>query len=219
MSVTPPKTCYMFVDESGNFDFSSAGTRFFVLTCVTTNRPFPFSGKLDNYKYDLTEDGYPLEKFHCAVDNAYIRSKVLKIIKGNPGNVRIDSVVVEKSKTREYLRESNLFYPRMLMYLLSNVLKGVQPDKAVVVTDSLPISSKRKAAERAIKTLLIPVLPSKYQILHHSSNSHYGLQVADYCCWSIFRKWERREDDYYSSIKPLISSELDIFQTGSEGYY
>ena len=39
---------YVFLDESGNFDFSASGTRYFVLTCVGVTRPFPAFESLDN---------------------------------------------------------------------------------------------------------------------------------------------------------------------------
>lgn len=36
------RNLYIFVDESGNFDFSEKGTRFLTLTCIITERPFGF---------------------------------------------------------------------------------------------------------------------------------------------------------------------------------
>lgn len=33
------KTLFIFVDESGNFDFSPKGTKFFVLSCLSTFKP------------------------------------------------------------------------------------------------------------------------------------------------------------------------------------
>ena len=46
---------YIFLDESGNLDFSDSGSRYFVLTSVSTRRPFPFSSALDDFKYDCLE--------------------------------------------------------------------------------------------------------------------------------------------------------------------
>ena len=34
------RCAYIFLDEAGNFDFSQNGTRYFVLTSVSTRRPF-----------------------------------------------------------------------------------------------------------------------------------------------------------------------------------
>jgi len=41
---------YLFLDEGGNFDFSSTGTRYFILTSVATQRPFPAHASLDDFK-------------------------------------------------------------------------------------------------------------------------------------------------------------------------
>lgn len=43
---------YLFLDESGNLDFSDRGTRYFVLTSVSMVRPFRMYDALDAYKYD-----------------------------------------------------------------------------------------------------------------------------------------------------------------------
>ncbi|OHC69590.1 MAG: hypothetical protein A3H93_02840 [Rhodocyclales bacterium RIFCSPLOWO2_02_FULL_63_24] len=56
-------------------------------------------------------------------------------------------------------------------------------------------------------------------ILHHASRSHYGLQIADYCNWAVFRKWQKGEVEFYDLIKPALKSEFDIFRTGTTLYY
>ncbi len=48
---------YIFLDESGNLDFSPSGSRYFVLTSVTMRRPFQANAELDAYKYDCIEYG------------------------------------------------------------------------------------------------------------------------------------------------------------------
>ena len=46
---------YLFLDESGNFDFGSRGTRHLVLTSVGMRRPFPVLTNLDDYRHDCIE--------------------------------------------------------------------------------------------------------------------------------------------------------------------
>ncbi len=46
-----------------------------------------------------------------------------------------------------------------------------------------------------------------------------GLQVADYCCWAVFRKWQRQDMEHYDRIKGALCSEFDIFQRGARHYY
>ena len=213
---------YIFLDESGNLDFSPTGTRYFVLTSVSTERPFPFSGALDDFKYDCLESGLNLQAFHCAEDRQHVRDKVFDIIGANLGSLRVDSLIVEKRKTRPALREETRFYPEMLGSLLKYVLPDVpQPSTAItVITDRLPLQRKRKSIEKTVKGTLAAMVPlslASYRIFHHDSKSHYGLQVADYCSWAVFRKWESSDMRSYNLIWPL-RSEFEIFESETTYY-
>ncbi|RJP22049.1 MAG: hypothetical protein C4529_06380 [Deltaproteobacteria bacterium] len=139
--------------------------------------------------------------------------------------LRVDSVIVEKRKTHPALRDEVKFYPKMLGYLLRHLLKedaltnGVE--EVIVITDNIPVKSKAKAVEKTIKMTLTEMLPGtvKYRVLHHASKSSFGLQVADYCNWAIYRKWEGGDSRSYDLIRSRIRSEFDIFQSGDRYYY
>ena len=224
---SPDECTYIFLDESGNLDFSPKGTRYFVLTAVCTKRPFPAVHALDAYKHDCLEDfQHRLDKeyFHCAEDNRYVRQRVFGLIGTSLDDMRIDSIIVEKSKTWTSLRQDKRFYPRMLGILLKWILRKelkLGAKKVLVITDKLPIKQKRQAVEKACKLSLTHNLPRnvKHRIVHHESRSHYLLQVADYCCWAMFRKWERGDVASYNLIAPAIRSEFDVFRTGTTHYY
>ncbi len=215
---------YLFLDEGGNFDFSPTGTRYFILTSVATRRPFPAQASLDNYKHDCLEFGLDTEYFHCSDDNTRVRRKVFELIARHLDSLRIDCLIVEKPKIEPALRDDKRFYPEMLGYLLRDVIpreisNGV--DEVIVITDTIPIQKKRQAIEKAIKGALAKMLPvgMRYRILHHASRSHYGLQIADYCNWAVFRKWQKGEVEFYDLIKPAVKSEFEIFRTETTLYY
>ena len=215
---------YIFLDEAGNLDFSRNGTQFFVLTSISTRRPFQTHRDLDDYKHDCLESDLDTEYFHCAEDNTHVRRRVFGLIAANMSALRIDSLVVEKSKTEPSLQEDKRFYPEMLGYLLKFVFQRELKSGArrlVVITDTIPVQKKRNAIEKGIQQTLARHLPVgvHYRILHHASRSHYGLQVADYCCWAVFRKWQRQDTEHYDSIKDALRSEFDIFQKGTRHYY
>lgn len=215
---------FIFLDESGNLDFSLSGSRYFVLTCVTMRRPFQANAELDNYKYDCIEYGLERERFHCSEDNRHVRQRVFEIIGSQLGNINIDALIVKKSKTGPSLRAETQFYPRMLGCLLRYVLNRAshaQAEETVIVTDTIPLKRRRRAIERAMKLTLANMLTQrpKYRILHQDSRSHYGLQVADYCCWAIFRKHERKDITHYSEIESAVRSEYDIFRSGTTYWY
>ena len=210
---------YIFLDEAGNLDFSANGTRYFVLTSISMRRPFPVYEALNDYKHDCLEYGLDMEYFHCVADNNHVRKGVFDLIATHLGGMRhmsIDSLVVEKRKTGPALREDMRFYPEMLGHLLKFVLPkelDAGAEEVIVITDKLPVNRKRQAVEKGTRLALAEMLPQgmRYRILHHASRSHYGLQVADYCCWAVFRKWNRNKTHYYDLIKQAVRSEFDIF--------
>ena len=93
--------------------------------------------------------------------------------------------------------------------------------EVVVITDNIPVAKKRNAIEKAVKTVLASMLTAgtPYIVMHHSSRAHYGLQIADYFNWAIYRKWEHGDDGSHSVIASQIRSEFDIFRKGTRHYY
>ncbi len=218
------RTVYMFLDEGGNFDFTPNGTRFFLLTCVTMERPFLINMPLGAYLYECIEYGLPQEYFHCAEDNSYVRKRVFRIIGDHIHMLHVDSLIVEKCKVAPTFQDPKHFYAKMLGYLLRYVMKGQDPNslyEVIVITDILPINRQRRAVEKSVKQTLAEMLPinTQYRLLHHASRAHFGLQVVDYCNWAILRKWERGGHEHYDTIKFAIKSEYDIFKNSSKKYY
>lgn len=111
----------------------------------------------------------------------------------------------------------------MLGYLLRYILERAplaRLDEILVITDTLPVQKKRAAMEKAIKITLAAMLPAgcKYRIMHHASKSSIGLQLADYCNWAIWKKWEGGDDYFFRKIERGVRSEFDIFKTGTTLY-
>lgn len=215
---------YIFLDEGGNLDFSPSGTKYFLLSSVAKERPFHAYKELTELKYDLVELGTEIEYFHAAKDVQATRNRVFDIIQRHLASFRVDSLIVEKRKTGPALRAEERFYPEMLGYLLRYVIERhdlTHFAEVLVFTDRIPINRKREAIEKAIKAVLTEMLPKTlpYRVLHHDSKSNFDLQIADYCNWAIYRKWDRGDARSYQLIAPVIKSEFDIFRNGTRLYY
>ena len=91
-------------------DFSNRGTRYFVLTSVSMERPFPVAAPLDDYKHDRLEYGLDLEYFHCYRDGKIVRNRVFELIASHLDGMRIDCLVVEKAKVEPALQADRRFY-------------------------------------------------------------------------------------------------------------
>ncbi len=222
--ISSAKCLYIFLDESGNFDFSSSGTKYFTLTGITTTRPFLWDSSLLPLKYSLIEEGLDLEYFHASEDRQKVRNRVFSLIENHLCSLSIDSLIVEKRKTGSALQPLIAFYPRMLGYLLKYVFQGASASEykeVIVLTDRIPVKKKRRAVEKAVKITLSDILPvtTNYRVLHHESRSCIALQVVDYCSWAIFRKWTRNDSRSYNRIRSAIHSEFDIFESGETYYY
>jgi len=216
---------YIFIDVSGNYDFSSTGTKFIVLTSILCTDIC--SGILELYrlKHHMIDKGIDIEYFHASEDRQAVRDEVFNII-AELKNLRIDSVVVEKSKTAPKIRPLKIFYPKMIEYLLKYPFdpQGVDIssyDKVFLFMDREGSkTSERKALIKAIKMSLARHLEKvPYVICMHSSPSHYYLQIVDYCSWAIYVKHERGEHRPYNKIRNLISSEFPIFEDGTIKWY
>lgn len=218
------EVAYLFLDEGGNFDFSTRGTRYFTLTGVLKFRPFQTFSALTSLRYDLIETGLNIEYFHASEDRQAVRNQVFDILKEDIDRFEVHSLIVEKPKTGPSLQKPEAFYPRMLGYLLRHVLEKLSFKKVVeviVITDQIPFQKKRKAIEKALKHTLKEMLPAdvRYRLLHHSSKSASGLQIADYFNWAIFRAWERDDSRSLDFVRSAVKSQFNIFRSGTRYYY
>ncbi len=83
---------YIFLDESGDLDFSEKGSRYFLYTAIVMEPPFSsIYQDIENYKCELLEFAInnkvkkeKMHYFHAAEDNKFIRDRVYGIISNNP---------------------------------------------------------------------------------------------------------------------------------------
>lgn len=220
----PAPSLYIFLDEGGNFDFSPGGTQYFTLTSVTASRPFAWDAALMSLKYDELERGSDAEYFHASEDKQIVRNRVFATISQHLDTVRIDSIIVPKRKIVPELRPPEKFYPRMLGYLLRYVLQHESLDastEVLAMTDIAPVKARQKAIAKGVEEVLASLLPPgmRYRVLHHDSKSCISLQVADYCNWAVYRKWDRGDERSYNVIRAAIRSEFEIFKRSNRLHY
>ena len=97
----------------------------------------------------------------------------------------------------------------------------VRPDdEFFVVGASLGTRRKRSAMHGAVKAVISRVSPTlDFRIASWDAQSDPCLQVADYCCWAVCRKWERGDTRSYDLISDKIRSEQDVWKAGEVLYY
>ena len=215
---------YVFLDESGDFNFSEKGSKYFLLTSVTKERPFEAFKELHDLRYDLLESREDVgEFFHATEDRQSVRNRVFDVIRSKLDGISVDSVVIEKRKTGPALQALERFYPEMLGYLLRYVLRQYrlsEYQEVLVFLAALHTGKQKNAIKKAVKQTLSRMLPTraKYRVIYHAAKSNFDIQITDYCTW-VIHKSLMGEVRPIGIIKPAIRSVYDIFQRGSRYYY
>lgn len=210
-TAVPSTTLFLFLDESGNFDFSSSGTRYFIMTCVATRRPFVACHDLMDIKYDFFEKGLTMKKFHATDDNRDVRTAVYDIIERHASRFTAYSIYVDKSQLPDELKSAHALYAKIFELLTDEVLQresAVGTDKIIVITDDIPKEAKKKEVAKPLKRLLKSFsertgIPSCLE--HFPSESDFNLQVADYLCWAFMRYAMRGDEWPYNKVSGIFS--------------
>jgi len=218
-------TLYSFIDISGDYVWSKKGSDYLVITSLLCSDIKQGASELYELKHALVSKGYDLERFHACDDCYEIKDGVFGVI-SNLANIRFDSVIADKRKLNPALRPLEYLYPELLTQLLKYPFhqfgeNASRYDLVVIFTDRENCSSREKGAIKKAIAQNLPkyLLGTPYKLCIHCSHSHPYLQIVDYCCWAINRKWTTGQTKYYDLIKPSIKSEFPIFQIGESTYY
>ncbi len=222
----------VFIDESGDFNFSPSGSKFYTITALITHHPYECCQELTHKRFSILSrqelpslgqnylDMHLCHRFHACEDKQVVRDEVFKIIT-SMGKSKCHSIVVQKNKANPVLRPADHFYPKILSYLLDYIFKSYLYSNLCIFINDFPVASHKQAFVSAIKTEIIRKEPSKpYQLFFPSADSNHYLQVCDYINWAIYRKWENGDVRSYDLIKSYLGKpELDIYQKGTIEYY
>ncbi len=213
---------YVFIDESGNLDFSKKGTRFFVLSAITAVFPIESSQRLQNLKYSLLSKGYggdEYQYFHASEDKQSVRDDVFNEI-AKMSSIKINYIYAEKRKAHPKYHNSkfySLLGEALTKYLLLKNSK-TEYEKIILIFDQALSKKERgnflKEVKPALKQIAEP-----YAIYFHRTMSDFNGQIADYCAWAKYVSLERDEFRPLEVIKNIPQDSFDIFRGGTTFYY
>jgi hypothetical protein len=236
----PNNTLYIFLDESGNLDFSPKGTKYFSLTCISTLDPLTKREGFPALKYTLLGDGIEQEYFHASEDKQIVRDGVFNLISGLD-DFQIDTVIAQKNKANFALFEQisavqtgnslkfkkekveEKFYKMicetLLKYVITRYVRKGGITKVIVILDACFVKKKQEYVTKYLKQYFKKEFGKVPYVYFQQVKADVNCQIADYCGWGIFIKWERGELRSYDVIKSKIKSEFDIFIRGTKTYY
>lgn len=198
----------LYLDEAGNFDFGPNGTKWLIVVCVNLPWSPERIARLADLRYTLLREGFALEYFHASEDNRHVRRRVFEIIAEVLPRDAITAFVVEKCKLPKGLRDPEKFYPEFMGPLIKNEVNDASAP-VFSFSDVLPVVRKRNAIEKSVITELSHRVGGRgsHVFLHHASKSNFDLQIADYCCWAVWRAYARGDNE---PVKILRNALKDV---------
>lgn len=228
-------TVYIFVDEAGDMDFSIKGSRYYMFSFLVKKRPFNLHEYISNYRYRLLERNLDplsgkrldIEAFHAHKDNKYIKQELFSIISTfDTETIKVYSYILEKPKVLPSKRdEKDKFYIENLKFAIERLLDKLEIKKDfIIITDNLPVRSNKNNQIKALREGVSDYLKSnrlkiRYDVFHHCTASSVNLQIIDYICWAIFRKYEHNDSSYYEIIEKYILAEEDMTKDRKVKHY
>jgi hypothetical protein len=223
------RTLYLFIDESGNFDFSPGGTKYFILTVMSTTNPSNIGAGLLELRYNLLPNyacGPAVEEgghFHATEDKQAVRNQVFSVLVSEDNDIRIDAVIAQKNRANPiFYKQESKFYQQMgepaLKYAFNRAI-WEDYEHVVIVFSSLFDKKKRGNLKQAFKSLIKYYAGVPFSLYFHNSKFDLCSQAVDYFGWAIYRRWESEENRSYNIIRHLIKSEFSIFERGLREFY
>lgn len=217
-------TLHVAVDEAGDFRFDKHGSKYLILTAAYTYDPEPLASSLTALRFSLLKCGHDLPAFHCCDDKQVNRDAVVQRMVAATGWA-FAAVVVPKNQAHPSIRPPETLYPMFAKTLIRFILRHrlrTGTSQVVVCMDRLLKGKHREALTKTIKQVCAAENSSLQPWIYaHPKESNKWIQVADYCCWAIMKKWERGDERTYSTLRPKLTAyELNVFRYGSgQTYY
>lgn len=202
---------YIYLDESGNLDFSEGGTNYFLLSAVTTIQPLVSSNALQNLKYALLESGVDVEFFHASPDKQFVRDKVFSVI-NTLRDININHIYVDKRTVPPNHHRPEIFYSLLGRALVSRIFQhspNPSLNQIIVIFDKA-LTHKQ---ERSFLSKVKPALKAtgiSYNIYFHRTIADFNAQIADYSAWAKYVSLERNELRPLASLGSILIESFDL---------
>lgn len=209
---------YIFLDESGDLGFNpkKKNSQYFVVTILSTKNKNSIEKIVKNVHGSLRKKVKRLSGgiLHAYKEKPVTRKRLLKKLAEK--QCTIMTIYLNKSKVYTHLKEEK----HVLYNYVTNILLDRIMTKRLVDLDGVVflIAAKRetnKFLNNNFRDYLKKQIKDKHGIKIEvdikASNEEKALQAVDFVSWAIFRKYELKDDIYYSLIKKKIIEENPLF--------
>jgi hypothetical protein len=217
---------FIFRDESGDlgFDFNNANTtkKFVIALLVCDNRPVVNQFKRAvsrSKKSKLRRTSGRLEELKGASTSIEIKEYFFRFSPSSGWGIY--TVILDKERAygrlRKKLNRSKL-YDFLARFLISQLQIPTGTNAVSLVIDRSKTRREIKDFDTYVGNHLTELMPMETPlfITHELSHNNPGLQAADLFSWGIFRKYERRDDEWYSLFSEWIIFEDEYLPGNNE---
>lgn len=206
---------YIFLDESGDLGFSERSSRWFILTIVFTNNHRRVEKCVKRVHKGLKKKYKKVKELHAYHADSVTRKRVLRFL-AEVDDLKVLCIVLNKKKVYTDLKNQKVY----LYNYTANILLDRMHNKNIL-NDGEPVyiyidqreTNKflKKNFEDYLRNNLMNKSNNHFDILIKPSHTEKCLQAVDFISWSIFRKYEQGDYEYYEVIKDKIIEENLLF--------
>ena len=212
-----PDTLFVFIDESGNFDFSQNGTHFFVMAAVVALAPLDSAAEMQALRYRILAGGLNLTSFHASEDRQTTRDAVFEAF-SRISTVRSHVIYGRKQQAGPHQQNDaalhSLFGHALIQFAIS-AYAATEYRQVVVIFDQALTRRKQGAFNAAVKPQL-KALAKPFHLYFQPMHADANGQIADYIAWSKFVQLERDEQRPWTALQTsLRPTESDLFSSES----
>lgn len=193
------QSLFVFIDESGNFDFSETGTRHLVLSAAICHLPLRSSLKMLDLKYSRYVKGFNTPGFHASHDRPNTRLEVFRVISELKSIEAFTAVIRKQDFALTGLMPPDIY--QAFGIELAEYLQDKTNGQTVVFIFDKAFKAKEEAALfGALKTRLA-AFDTQYLIYFQNVSKDLNAQIADYIAWANFVSFER-DNSYWKDLLP-----------------
>lgn len=227
-----PNPLFVYIDESGDFNYTPSGSKYYIITALATFCPSEKEAELTKLRQDILVGNLGLvldtkylekklsKKFHATEDKQVVRDMVFDEI-CQMRYCRTYSIVIQKNKLNPALYDSANFYSKFMGYVLKYIFKAYSFSKISIFVSGIPINDHKATFKKAVvQQIENNGVRKPFTISYPPADSICMLQVVDYINWAIYRKWEKEDLRSYCLIQKFMGApELDLCKKGDTIYY
>ena len=206
--------CHVFVDESGDFGFSSTTSKYTVLAAIIAQE-IDRLGRIPRQIRRRNTRGRILRKvgelkFNTA--NDHIRREILKAV-ARTQDIRIGCIILDKSKLGDLCSHNGeLLYLQMSVQLMKEIAGFERIRRRMEVTfHRTPFYYRHEGDyEQFIQSAVseefdrLRIIAPEISVHVKSSQTSDGVRIADFVAGAIHRKYSKDDSVYHELIKESI---------------